>query len=104
MTLSLVSNGRSISVALGTRIRVMLDGSPGLPWRHVVTSNSIVLRHVPDQLMITIARGSVVTDFLVVAPGTAIISATQSPTCLNSTPPCAMPSRLFSVKVDAKSA
>lgn len=101
VTLTMASSGETLELSVGVRIRLLLAGSAALPWGQAVSSDTRVLRPVPDLLMTPIPLGWVRSDFLVVAAGRATITAVQTPRCRTATPPCGMPSRGFVVTITA---
>ncbi|MHB1500633.1 MAG: hypothetical protein ACYCYK_05620 [Candidatus Dormibacteria bacterium] len=103
LTLTFASSGETIDLPVGVRIRLLLAGSAALPWGRAASSDTRVLRPVPDPLMTPIPQGWVRSDFLVVGAGRATITAVQTPRCHTATPPCGMPSRGFLVTIAAAS-
>lgn len=91
-TLTLADNGTTIAVAVGDRVELRLDVS--LSWT-VSVSDPSVLRRPPGVALLREVQGL----WDAIAPGSATISATGDAPCRLSTPPCAVPSILFSATV-----
>ena len=88
--------GRTIILRVGDSFLLNL-GSDQYTWT-VTVDNDSVLRMKMGVLVINGAQGI----FEGLAPGTATLTATGDPLCLQSTPPCAMPSILFTLYVEVK--
>jgi len=93
--------GRTLRLRVGSRIRLVLQGSAGFGWGAAHSSNPRVLRPTPDPLMTPIPIGWIRTDFAVVRGGRATVTAVQAPACAADHPPCLAPDRLFSLMVVA---
>jgi hypothetical protein len=92
-TLTLADNGTTITVAVGDRVELRLDVN--LNWT-VSVSDPSVLRRPPGIALVREVQGL----WDAVALGSATISATGDAPCRLSTPPCSVPSLLFSATVN----
>ncbi|HZQ34303.1 MAG TPA: hypothetical protein VFD32_00105 [Dehalococcoidia bacterium] len=92
-TLTLADNGTTVAVALGDRIELRLDVN--LNWT-VSVSDSTVLRRPPGIALVREVQGL----WEAIARGNATISATGDAPCRLATPPCSVPSLLFSATVN----
>ncbi len=91
-TLTLADNGTTVAVAIGDRVELRLDVN--LTW-NVSVSNPGVLRRPPGIALVREVQGL----WDAIAPGSATISATGDAPCRLVTPPCAVPTLLFSATV-----
>jgi hypothetical protein len=91
--ITLQDNGRTIKMKVGDSVLLNL-GANIYDWT-VSVDNENVLRMKMGVLVIQGAQG--IYDAL--ASGTATLTAAGNPHCLQSNPPCGMPSILFSVTV-----
>jgi hypothetical protein len=90
--LTLADNGTAITVAVGDRVELRLDVS--LNWT-VSVSDPSVLRRPPGILLVREVQGL----WDAIAPGSATISAVGDAPCRSATPPCSVPSIVFSAAV-----
>ncbi len=77
-------NGRTFVMDVGDKLRLNLDLSYG--WSAFSISNPTVIAGAQD-------------GFFALEAGTATLTTTGNPECLNFTPPCGMPSILYSITV-----
>lgn len=92
----LQDNGKAFHMQAGDSFLLNL-GTGIYDWT-VTVDNESVLHLKMGVMVIRGAQG--IYDAL--APGTAVLSAIGNPTCLQTNPPCAMPSILFKVTVIVK--
>ena len=81
---TIADNGKTFNMKVGDNLRLNLDGS--YDWSAVSVS---------DTSVIVVAEGT----YLAYAAGTATLTTTGNPKCLNSMPPCGMPSIMFAITV-----
>ena len=81
---TIMDNGKTFNIQVGDTLKLNLD--PGYDWSAISVSDTNVI--VATQGIYQ-ARAS----------GIAVLTATGNPKCLNSTPPCGMPSILFTITV-----
>ena len=81
---TITDNGKTFNMKIEDNLKLSLD--PGYDWSTVSVSNTNVIVFTQS---IYQARAS----------GTATLTATGNPKCLNSTPPCGMPSMMFMIMV-----
>jgi hypothetical protein len=91
--ITLDDNGKTFTMHVGDSVLLNL-GMDVYEWE-VTVDNQDVLRMKMGVMVIKGAQG--IYDAL--APGTATLSASGNPLCLQSRPACAMPSILFSVTI-----
>ncbi len=91
-TLTLADNGSTVAVAIGDRVELRLDVN--LDWS-VSVSNAAVLRRPPGIALVRDVQGL----WDAIAAGSATISATGDAPCRLATPPCSVPTLLFSATV-----
>jgi len=82
--ITMADNGGSVDVTVGDTLRLDLDS--GYDWAVSVSDVSVLAEN----------DGT----YLASLPGQATLTATGNPFCLSSTPPCLMPSLLFTVTVN----
>lgn len=99
LTLTVADSGETVRLPVARTLTLDLQGSLADPWGHLGNSNPAVLRQLSSELGILQPAGTISARFLALAPGTAVIHATQIPSCTLTVPACAMPDRLFSVTV-----
>lgn len=96
VTLTEQSSGATVPVLVGATVVVSLGTSSSpYAWSEVSSSNSAVLRRTASSL----AGGGASATFVVAAPGSAQLTAVDSPHC---TPACGAASRLWEVTVLAR--
>lgn len=81
---TLADNGRTFFMNIGDKLKLNLD--LGYAWSVVSISNPVVIAGAQD-------------GYFAFAGGSSTLSTTGSPECLNSTPPCGMPSVMFTITV-----
>jgi hypothetical protein len=81
---TIMDNGKAFNLKVGDTLKLNLD--PAYDWSTVSVSNTSV---------IVVTQGI----YQARASGTATMTATGNPKCLNSTPPCGMPSIMFTITV-----
>ncbi|NOH02698.1 MAG: hypothetical protein HND47_12430 [Chloroflexi bacterium] len=81
---TMADNGRTFVMNVGDKLRLNLDLSYG--WSAFSISDPAVIAGTQD-------------GFFVLEAGTATLTTTGNPECLNLTPPCGMPSVLYSITV-----
>jgi len=81
---TMADNGKTFIMNIGDKLRLDLDLSYN--WSAILISNPAVIAGVQD-------------GYFAFAGGTATLTTTGNPDCLNSTPPCGMPSILFTITV-----
>ncbi len=81
---TLKDSGKTFNLKVGDNLKFNLD--PGYDWSAVSVSNTNV---------IVVTQGI----YLAYTAGTATLTTTGNPKCLNSTPPCGMPSIIFTITV-----
>lgn len=81
---TMADNGRTFVMNVGDKLRLDLDLSYG--WSAFSISNPAVIAGAQD-------------GFFALEAGTATLTTTGNPECLNFTPPCGMPSILYSITV-----
>lgn len=81
---TMADNGRTFVMNVGDKLMLNLDFSYG--WSAFSISNNAVLAGAQD-------------GFFALTAGTATLTTTGNPECLNFTPPCGMPSILYSITV-----
>ncbi len=89
---TLADQGGTIHLAVGESFLLKLGEE--YMW-NITISDQSVLSRVPNISVIRGAQGI----YLAHKSGTVTLSATGDPQCLQSQPPCAMPSILFSIKI-----
>ena len=94
-TISLAENGQSIALAIGDRFVLMLGED--FDWSVAPVDESVIVR-LPDQATMPGIQG----QYRAVGRGTTTLSATGDPPCRKATPPCAAPSILFHVTLEAR--
>jgi hypothetical protein len=82
--LTLADNGRTLYMNIGDELRLNLDY--GYSWS---------MASISDPTVIAGAQAG----YFAFANGTSTLTMTGSPQCLNSTPPCAVPSIVFTITV-----
>ncbi len=90
LSVTLADDGKTVHFKVGQRFLLNLGAEYN--WNPVVADQSIVSR-VIGILVIRGAQGIYEAH----APGTTTLTATGDPTCRQSKPACAMPSRVFKV-------
>jgi hypothetical protein len=91
-TITLADDGGTIELAIGERF--LLDLGPEFDWTPAIADPSIVDR-VRNITVIAGAQGI----YEAKAAGRTTLTATGDPPCRKSTPPCAAPSRLFTLSL-----
>jgi hypothetical protein len=91
--ITLEDNGKTFTMKVGDSFLLNL-GTDIYDWT-VTVDNESVLHLKMGVMVIRGAQG--IYDAL--APGTTVLSAIGNPTCLQSNPPCAIPSILFKVTI-----
>ena len=91
ITVTQADSGRSYALHLGDRLVVQLSGPSNYTWTKPTSSDQAVLQSTGAS-----SGASASAGFLVMALGTAKVSATDNPNCY---PQCLSPSRLFEVTV-----
>lgn len=81
---TIMDNGKTFNLQVGDNLRFNLD--PGYDWSAISVS---------DTNVIVVTQGI----YQAHASGVAALTATGNPKCLNSTPPCGMPSIMFTITV-----
>jgi len=81
---TMADNGKTFIMNIGDKLRLNLD--LGYGWSAISISNPAVLVGVQD-------------GYFAFTSGTATLTATGNPSCLNSTPPCLSPSIVFAITV-----
>jgi hypothetical protein len=81
---TIMDNGKTFNVKVGDNLKLNLD--PGYDWSAITVS---------DTNVIVVTQGI----YQARASGVAALTATGDPQCLNSTPPCGMPSITFMITV-----
>lgn len=81
---TLADNGKTFVMNIGDKIRINYDYAYG--WSTTSDFNPAVLMGAGD-------------GYFAIASGSSTLSMTGSPECLNLTPPCAMPSILYTITV-----
>ena len=81
---TMADNGRTFVMNVGDKLRLDLDLS--YDWSAISISNPAILAGAGD-------------GYFAFTGGTATLTATGNPDCLNSTPPCAAPSIMFTITV-----
>lgn len=81
---TMADNGRTFVMNVGDKLRLNLDLSYG--WSAFSISNPAVIAGAQD-------------GFFALEAGTATLTTSGNPECLNFTPPCGMPSILYSITV-----
>jgi len=81
---TMADNGRAFVMNIGDKLRLNLDLS--YEWSAISISNPAVLAGAGD-------------GYFAFTSGTATLTSTGNPGCLNSTPPCGMPSILYTIMV-----
>lgn len=81
---TIVDNGKTFNRKVGDNLKLNLD--PGYDWSAISVS---------DTNVIVVTQGI----YQAHASGVAALTATGNPKCLNSTPPCGMPSIMFTITV-----
>lgn len=81
---TMADNGKTIVMNIGDKIRINLDYSYG--WSTISDFNPAILVGAAD-------------GYFAFASGTTTLTMTGNPECLNSTPPCGMPSIMFTITV-----
>lgn len=92
------ASGETIMLHLGQSLRIMLSGSSIDRWSTPSASDPSILQGQPSGILPT--PGSAIAQFRGAAVGQATVTASEDPDCRNLTPPCAMPSRVFTLTVD----
>jgi hypothetical protein len=92
---TLADNGKTISLQVVQAFLLALG--EGYDWNVTIADQSIISREIG---VLTI-RGSQGL-FMAHTPGTTTLSANGDPTCLQSQPPCKMPSESFQVTIVVK--
>jgi hypothetical protein len=90
LSLTLADEEKTVNLKVGQRF--LLNLGADYDWTPLVADQNVVSR-VVGILVIRGAQGVYEAH----APGTTILTASGSPTCLKSKPACAMPSRLYKV-------
>lgn len=94
--LTVADNGRTIRVAAGHSVTVVL-GRNGLAW-HIPAASSTVLRRTSASGGYP-GRAPARATFLAVRPGRAQLSAADDAACLHAQPACMLPQRAWVVSV-----
>ena len=81
---TIMDNGKTFSMKVGDNIKLNLDW--GYDWSDISVSDPNVL-------------GGGLDEYKALAVGTSTLTTFGNPKCLNSTPPCGMPSVMFSITV-----
>lgn len=81
---TMTDNGRTFVINIGDKLRINLDLS--YDWSAISVSNPAVIGGAGD-------------GYFAFTNGTAILTTTGNPACLNSTPPCGMPSIMYTITV-----
>lgn len=81
---TMTDNGRTFVINIGDKLRINLDLS--YDWSAISVSNPAVIDGAGD-------------GYFAFTNGTAILTTTGNPACLNSTPPCGMPSIMYTIMV-----
>ena len=81
---TIMNNGKTFNMKVGDNLKLNLD--PGYDWSAISVS---------DTNVIVVTQGI----YQARASGIAALTATGNPKCLNSTPPCGMPSIMFTITV-----
>jgi hypothetical protein len=92
LSVTLADDGKTVNLKVGQRF--LLNLGEGYDWAPTVTDQNVVSR-VVGILVIRGAQGI----YKAHAPGTVTLTASGDPTCRQSKPACAMPSRLFKVNL-----
>ncbi|MHB8665885.1 MAG: hypothetical protein ACYDH6_24685 [Acidimicrobiales bacterium] len=90
--------GRTYTIAVGQEVDVELSGSGSDPWGSPTDSNTAALSPRPSGVMP--CAGCVYARYQGAAAGQAVLSAQQTPTCRQATPPCGGNTREFSVTIN----
>lgn len=80
----MVDNGKTVVMNVGDKLRINLDYAYG--WSTTSDFNSAVLMGAAD-------------GYFAIASGTTTLTLTGNPECLNLTPPCGLPSVMFTITV-----
>jgi hypothetical protein len=91
------ASGETITLYVGQSLRIMLSGSPTDPWSTPTVSDSEVLQGQASGILPS--QGSAIAQYRGGTIGQTIVTASEDPTCRSSTPPCAVPSRTFTLTV-----
>jgi photosystem II stability/assembly factor-like uncharacterized protein len=97
---TLSDDGGTIELSVGQRFLLNLgaaDGNPGYDWT-VTVANPAIVSQVTDVLAIQGSQGL----YEARTTGRTTVSATGDPICREAQPPCAAPSRAFSVQIVVK--
>jgi hypothetical protein len=81
---TMADNGKTFIMNIGDKLRINFDYS--YAWSMVSISNPAVLAGAQD-------------GYFALASGTATLTTTGNPQCLNSTPPCGAPSIMYTITV-----
>ncbi len=90
--ITLQDNGKTFTLQVGQT--VLLKLGEDYQWDIQISDQSVISR-VKNIAVIRGAQGV----YEALKPGTAILTATGDPDCLNSTPPCLSPSILFMIDI-----
>jgi hypothetical protein len=91
-------DGRTYTAHVGEVINVHLTADSGTRWSAPTSDSAAVLAGSGTTAPDGAGNGS----FTARSPGTARITATQDPQCRSASPPCGMPSRMYSVTISVK--
>jgi hypothetical protein len=81
---TMADSGKTFVMNIGDKLRIHFDWS--YDWSAISISNPAILAGAQD-------------GYFAFTSGTATLTATGNPQCLNSTPPCGMPSMMFIITV-----
>ena len=98
ITVTESASGETINLYLGQSLRILLSGSSIDRWSTPTASDPSILQGQPSGILPS--QGSAIAQYRGAAAGRATVTASQDPACRDLTPPCTLPSRLFTLTVD----
>ena len=93
-TVTIADNGQTINVNVGDTF--LLELGDTMNWNNIQISDPSVISREVNVMVIRGAQGI----YRALKSGTTTLTAQGDPFCLQATPPCGVPSRMFSVIVD----
>lgn len=95
----LASSGDTVTLTLHQKLEIKLPQQQVGPWTPLHDSNPEVLGLVVGPIPPVGSGAPLVGSYIAAAQGTAVVSSTMVPSCLKEKPACALPDRLFELKV-----